>query len=148
MRSESKDIIRTAKPMRLESGFTLIELMIVVAIIAILAAIAFPAYQIYVVRSQLSAALAEITAGRSPFESEMIAHNAVSNDPVTIGLHPTTPRCTTTVNTSATGFIACTVNGNPLVAGETLTLRRAANGSWNCEVSAGIPPLARPSGCL
>src|SRR5690606_17906117 len=40
--------------MRRETGFTLIELMIVVAIIAILAAIALPAYQDYVARSQVS----------------------------------------------------------------------------------------------
>jgi type IV pilus assembly protein PilA len=39
---------------RQDAGFTLIELMIVVAIIAILAAIAFPAYQDYVIRSQVS----------------------------------------------------------------------------------------------
>ncbi|HHW4685814.1 MAG TPA: pilin, partial [Xylella sp.] len=47
--------------MKHQDGFNLVELMIVIAIIALLAVIAPPAYQHYVARSQVTAALADIT---------------------------------------------------------------------------------------
>ena len=51
-----------------QQGFTLIELMIVVAIIAILAAIAIPQYQNYVARSQMSRAMGEVGALKTAVE--------------------------------------------------------------------------------
>jgi type IV pilus assembly protein PilA len=57
---------------RVQQGFTLIELMIVVAIVGILAAIALPAYQDYTIRSRVSEALAAAGACKTQI-SEYVA---------------------------------------------------------------------------
>jgi type IV pilus assembly protein PilA len=63
------------KMKRVQQGFTLIELMIVVAIVGILAAIALPAYQDFVVRSKMSEGLGAIAACKTSVQDYTSSHS-------------------------------------------------------------------------
>ncbi|NOQ64390.1 MAG: prepilin-type N-terminal cleavage/methylation domain-containing protein [Methyloprofundus sp.] len=123
---------------KMQQGFTLIELMIVVAIIGILASIAIPAYQDYIAKSQFTAGLAEITPGKTMTESILVedVSAAASITLADIGLHSPTANCSTiaVVATNGTGVatIKCTHIGANGISGLITTLARDANGQWSC----------------
>ena len=121
-----------------QAGFTLIELMIVVAIIGILAAVAIPAYQNYVAKSKFSAALAEVSAGKTGVDVLMNEKPDATQPEVQTasGLKSPSSTCTTDVATVATAgalTLTCTIAGGPAsVAGTTVTLTRTGEGAWSC----------------
>lgn len=140
--------------MKKQQGFTLIELMIVVAIIAILAAIALPAYQDYVARSQVSEAMslasgaktavAEYYAdrGQMPLDNAaagLAAANSISGKYVT---------STTVANGVITSVFKAPGSVSAKIANANFSLTPRDNGGsikWTC--GGSIAEKYKPSSC-
>lgn len=135
--------------MRRERGFTLIELMIVVAIIAILAAIALPMYQDYMAKSQLAAALSEIRPGKTTIETTIQdSRDASLVNAAYVGLK-VSQRCSSvsaSAGSDGVASLSCTLAGAPPVDGKDLVLNRSAAGAWTCDGSQ-FDAKYRPAGC-
>ncbi|MDH0893501.1 MULTISPECIES: pilin [unclassified Pseudomonas] len=148
---------------QMQKGFTLIELMIVVAIIGILAAIAIPQYQNYVAKSQASRVMSETGALKTAVETCMLegkdgadcfigwstssllgsdtSSESTAEDTGQDGLVVTIDLEANTADITATfgGSAAATLSG------DTLTWARADTGAWTCTTS--VDAKYRPTGC-
>lgn len=147
---------------KLQHGFTLIELMIVVAIIAILAAIAIPAYQDYLIRSQVSEGASLASGPKTAIAEYYSNYGVAAADNPAVGIAAATDikgKYVSSVTVSKSGtanLVTVAFNGaksNAAIKAQNLIYKSAFNAGstdWTCNpASSGttIDPKYLPSVC-
>jgi type IV pilus assembly protein PilA len=161
---------------QVQKGFTLIELMIVVAIIGILAAVAIPQYQTYVGKSQVSRVVGEAGALKTFIDT------CVLDGKTAIGLAATAGNCDPLGNVTQSNLVTGVAQGGSAAATagfgypqltitaatgaativstfgnaaavdlkgtpHTITWSRSAAGAWTCAAATAMPAKYKSTGC-
>ena len=144
--------------MKKQQGFTLIELMIVVAIIGILAAVALPAYQDYTIRAKISEAIGFASAAKTAVSEHVMSQDAWPTANSIAGLATSISsgvvQSVAVSGTATAGTITITLSAAGLgeASGTVFTLvgTTSPNGvEWECGPAAanGVPSKYLPSSC-
>ena len=138
---------------RLQSGFTLIELMIVIAIIGILTAIATLSYQDQVRKAHIITIYQTLSQFQVRYQTLMDEGGAVTNfSPNGLNMPAQTKYCKFSVNAPSIGnltpdAIVCQVQNLNYLTNQTVSLHLNADSSWSCQASSGINKEYLPEAC-
>jgi type IV pilus assembly protein PilA len=135
---------------KMQQGFTLIELMIVVAIIGILAAIAIPAYQDYITRSKVTEAVTAGSACKASVSEYFQSQNTLPTGITSAGCSSNATKYVTSLSVATGGVITVTLSGNAAPASGAYVLTPTTSGSgvidWACTNST-VAKKYLPANC-
>lgn len=138
---------------KFQSGFTLIEMMVIVAIIGILASIATVSYQKKIRQTQLMTIYQESNQYRMPYQILIDEGAGVMEfSPSGLNMPAQTKYCHFSVTAPVligvtTDAVKCTIQNLSYLQGQSLSLNRTTDGNWQCRASAGISIFYLPNGC-
>ena len=134
-------------------GFTLIEIIIIIALVGILSSIAIPTYQIHVKKTQLTTIYQNLNQFKIPYQILLDEGAEVTSyNPNGLNMRVRTKYCQFSViapnkDIATPNAVVCQIQNLNYLTDQTLSLDLGADGTWQCRASEGIPTAYLPVAC-